>query len=88
MWHSVSSYCLTPTCVWLVVCGGLDSTSHVDDSFGNATIVELSEFKTMYTSTFMYLCMVYVCVYIHMCLCIYFCMYAYMYVYIYIFIIS
>ena len=77
MWHSVSSYCLTPTCVWLVVYGGLDSTSHVD-SFGNATIVELSEFKTMYTNTFMYLCMVYVCVYIHMCLCTYFCMYAYM----------
>ena len=55
MWHSVSSYCLTPTCVWLVVYGGLDSTSHMH-SFGDTTIVELSEFKKMYTNTCLYLC--------------------------------
>ena len=71
MWHSVSSYCLTPTCVWLVVYGGLDSTSHMH-SFGDTTIVELSEFKKdVYKHMF---------VFMYMNACISVCMSVYMYI--------
>ena len=49
MWHSVSSYYLTPTCVWLVAYGGLDSNNqNTATDFpsirGDTNVMELSEY--------------------------------------------